>query len=86
MIIKKGEEHSHADDLEDILQLVRRDDMRLYPANCCLKVQAEKFIGFVLTRRGIEFNLEKCQAVIDMRIPTSMEEVHQLIGRLVALS
>lgn len=60
--------------------------MRLYPANCCLKVQAEKFIGFILTRRGIEFNLEKCQAVIDMRIPTSMEEVHQLIGRLVALS
>jgi hypothetical protein len=49
-------------------------------------VQAEKFLGFLLTRRGIEANPDKCQAIINMRSPSSIKEVQQLTGRLAALS
>ncbi|WJX63867.1 hypothetical protein P8452_48702 [Trifolium repens] len=40
----------------------------------------------MLTNRGIEANLDKCQAIIDMRSPTSIKEVQQLTGRIAALS
>jgi hypothetical protein len=40
----------------------------------------------MLTNRGIEANPDKCQAIIDMRSPTSIKEVQQLTGRIAALS
>jgi hypothetical protein len=49
-------------------------------------VQAEFFLCFLLTRRGIEANPDKCQAIINMRSPSSIKEVQQLTGRLAALS
>lgn len=75
MIIKMMEGHSHANDLEDILQLVRRYNMHLNPAKCSFRVQVGKFLCFMLTRRGIKANPDKCQEIIDMKIPTNMKEV-----------
>lgn len=86
MIIKTTYGHSHADALENILQSVRIYDMRLNPAKFSLGVQAGKFMRFMLTRRGIESDSYKFQAVINMRIPTNVKEVQQLTGRLTALS
>lgn len=60
--------------------------MRLNPAKCTFGVQAGKFLGFLLTRRGIEVNPNKCQAIIEMRSPETIKEVKQLTGRLPALS
>jgi hypothetical protein len=40
----------------------------------------------MLTSRGIEANPDKCQAIIDMRSPTSVKEVQRLTGRIAALS
>ncbi|RDX80112.1 Retrovirus-related Pol polyprotein from transposon opus, partial [Mucuna pruriens] len=39
------------------------------------EVRADKFLGFVLTQRGIEANPKKCQAVINMKSPSSVKEV-----------
>jgi len=40
----------------------------------------------MLTQCGIEANPEKCNAIIEMRSPTSVKEVQRLIGRLTAIS
>ncbi|MCH91574.1 gag-pol polyprotein [Trifolium medium] len=78
MVVKTTREDNHHEDLEDILASVRKYNMRLNPAKCSFGVQAGKFLGFMLTNRGIEANPEKCQAIIDMRSPTSVKEVQQL--------
>ena len=49
-------------------------------------VEAGKFLGFMLTQRGIEANPDKCQAILNMKNPTCVREVQQLNGRLAALS
>ena len=49
-------------------------------------MEAGKFLGFMLTKRGIEANPDKCAAIIAMRSPTSVKEVQQLTGRMAALS
>jgi len=40
----------------------------------------------MLAQCGIEANPEKCNAIIEMRSPTSVKEVQRLIGRLTAIS
>ena len=39
----------------------------------------------MITHKGIEANLEKVQAVIDMQSPSSIKEVQRLTDRLTAL-
>lgn len=86
MIIKTTEGHGYVDDLEDIVQSVSKYDMLLNPATCYFRVQAVKFLGFTLTRRGIEANLNKFQTIIDIRSPTDVKEVQQFTRRLATLS
>jgi hypothetical protein len=85
-LAKTKEGCSHTDDLEEILGQVRKYRIRLNPTKCSSGVQAGKFLGFLLTRRCIEANPDKCQAIIDMRRPSSIKEVQKLAGRLAALS
>ncbi|MCI27251.1 hypothetical protein A2U01_0048449, partial [Trifolium medium] len=86
MVVKTTNEGDHDQNLGDILASVKKYNMRLNPAKCSFGVQAGKFLGFMLTNRGIEINPEKCQAIIDMRSPTIVKEVQQLTGRIAALS
>ncbi|MCH81899.1 hypothetical protein A2U01_0002693 [Trifolium medium] len=62
MVVKTTREGIQHEDLEDILASIR-------------KYNRGKFLGFMLTNRGIEANPEKCQAIIDMRSPTSVKEI-----------
>jgi len=56
------------------------------PEKCVFGVEACKFLGFLLTERGIEANPEKCAAILAMRSPISVKEVQQLTERMTALS
>ena len=53
---------------------------------CVFRVEAGKFLGFLLTERGIEANPEECAAILTMTSLVSVKEVQQLTGRMVALS
>lgn len=44
-----------------------------------------KFLGFMVTQRGIQMNQEKIEAISCMPSPNSFEEVQVLSGRIVAL-
>jgi len=48
-------------------------------------VKFGKFLGYMITHRGIEANPKKVHAVIDMQSPSSIKEVQRLIGHLTAL-
>nr|KYP65232.1 Retrovirus-related Pol polyprotein from transposon 297 family [Cajanus cajan] len=60
--------------------------MCLNPEKCVFGVQGGKFIGFMITSRGIEANPEKCKAIIQMQSPQTVKDVQRLAGRLVSLS
>ncbi|KAK1628620.1 hypothetical protein QYE76_002935 [Lolium multiflorum] len=45
-----------------------------------------ELLGFLVSARGIEANLEKIQAIVTMRKPTKLKEMQQLTGRVAALS
>jgi len=45
-------------------------------------VNSGKFLGYMITHRGIEANPEKVQVVIDMESPSSIREVDGMSNNL----
>ena len=60
--------------------------MKLNPEKCTFGVTSGKFLGFLITQRGIEVNPEKIEAINNMPSPKNLKEVQILAGRVVALS
>ncbi|XP_016199409.1 uncharacterized protein LOC107640401 [Arachis ipaensis] len=73
-------------DLDGVFSSLRQHGMRLNPLKCAFAMEAGKFLGFMITQRGVEANPEKCQAVIQMKSPGCIKDVQRLAGRLTALS
>jgi hypothetical protein len=67
----------------DKLQATRT---RLNPKKCVFGVSAVKLLGFLVSHRGIEANLEKIKAIETMRPPARIKDVQKLTGSLAALS
>lgn len=63
------------DDLRKIFQVLSSINMRLNPTKCTFGVSSGKFLGYVVSKRGIEANPEKVKAVQDMNPPTSVKDV-----------
>ena len=60
--------------------------MRLNPSKCVFGVASGKFLGFMVSQRGIEAILKKVQAIINMASPKSVKEVQKLTGMIAALN
>jgi len=86
MVITTQQKEQHAADLEELFTIIAKYRLNLNPKKCVFGVDAGKFLGFLLTERGIEANPEKCAAIINMRSLISVKEVQQLMGRMTALS
>ncbi|XP_015931939.1 uncharacterized protein LOC107458253 [Arachis duranensis] len=73
-------------DLGSVFASLRQHGMRLNPLKCACAMEAGKFLGFIITQRGVEANPEKCQAILQMKSPGCVKDVQRLAGRLIALS
>ncbi|XP_031090983.1 uncharacterized protein LOC115995980 [Ipomoea triloba] len=76
---------SHVKDLNEVFSIMRNFNLRLNPKKCTFAVNGGKFLGFMVTRNGIEPNPEKVKTILDMEPPRSIKEVQRLNGRLAAL-
>ena len=86
MLVKSKEELAHLDDLRETFAILRQYQMKLNPSKCAFGVALGKFLGFVVSQRGIEANPEEVRAILDMTSPKTIKEVQKLIGRIVALN
>ncbi|XP_068466335.1 uncharacterized protein [Phaseolus vulgaris] len=86
MVVTSLEKSRHVADLEELFTTIARYKLKLNPDKCIFGVEAGKFLGFLLSERGIEANPDKCAAFLAMRSPATVKEVQQLTGRMAALS
>ena len=86
MLVKSKEELTHLDDLKETFATLKKHQMRLNPSKCVFGVASGKFLGFMVSQRGIEANLEKVRAIINMASPRTVKDVQKLTGRIVALN
>ena len=86
MVVKSKSIPQHVVDMEELFRELRKYNMRLNPEKCTFRVGSRKFLGFMITHRGIEANPNKCTAILEIFSPTNVQEVQKLNGRLASLS
>ena len=86
MLVKSQDEESHLDDLQETFDTLRQYNMKLNPSKCAFGVSSGKFLGFIVSHRGIEANPDKIQAILDMKPPQNVKEVQSLTGRVAAFN
>ena len=59
MLVKSREELAHLDDLKETFTTLKQYQMKLNPAKCIFGVASGKFLGFMVSQRGIEANSKK---------------------------
>ena len=82
MLVKILDEEKYLDDLQETFDTLRRYNMKLNPSKCAFRVSSGKFLGFMVSHRGIEANPDKIQAILNMEPPRNIKEVQSLTGRV----
>ena len=85
MLVKSKECPDHTRHLQETFELLRRHNMKLNLLKCEFEVNSGKFLGFVVTQRGIEANPIQLKTIMNSQTPTSRKGIQQLTGRLAAL-
>ena len=66
VLVKSIREDDHLDDLKETFDTIRSYNMKLNPSKCSFGVTAGKFLGFMVSQRGIEVNLDKIQVIMEL--------------------
>ena len=56
LLVKSKERPNHTTHLQQTFELLKAYGMKLNPTKCAFKVSAGRFLGFMMTQRGIEAN------------------------------
>ena len=72
LLTKSRKVEDHNVDLAKTFKTLRHYNMKLNPEKCAFGVATGKFLGFLVTERGIEANPDKIKALVEMRPPANL--------------
>ena len=72
IVVKSKKASSHFEDLRRVFDRCRKYKLRMNPLKCAFGVSAEKFLGFIVHRKGIDLDPTKVKAIQSM--PSSMNQ------------
>ena len=75
LLVKTQDLANHITDLAEAFNVLQTCKMILNQAKCIFSVSSGKFLGFLISKRGIEANLEKIKAILDMQPPKNIKEL-----------
>ena len=86
MVVKSKLEARHIEDLRGVFEVLRQHKLHLNANKCAFGVGAGKFLGYLITNRGIEVNPDQIEAEKRLKPKSNSKEVQVLTGMLVALN
>ncbi|RVW83263.1 Retrovirus-related Pol polyprotein from transposon 17.6 [Vitis vinifera] len=69
IVVKIKTREEHALHLQEVFHLLRKYDMKLNPSKCGFDVSTGKFLGFMVSQKGIEVSLDQVKAVMETPPP-----------------
>ena len=75
MVIKSKKKPDHPKDLAEVFVIIKEHKLRLNAANCAFGVNSGKFLGHLVTQRGIKANPWKISTIDDLVSPRTTKEV-----------
>ena len=86
MVVKSKVVSEHLRDLGNIFEVLRKYKLRLNASKCSFGMGSGKFLGYMVTHRGIEVNLDQIKAINNLQSPRNPKEVQKLTGMTTALN
>nr|CAN71500.1 hypothetical protein VITISV_007955 [Vitis vinifera] len=85
IVVKGKTREEHVLHLQEVFHLLRKYDMKLNPSKYAFGVSVDKFLGFMVSQRGIEVSPDQVKAIMETPPPRSKKELQRLTGKLVTL-
>ena len=86
MLVKSRREDDHLEDLKETFDTLRSYNMKLNLSKCAFGVTTGKFLGFMVSQKGIKANPNKIRAIVEMALPKNVREVQSLNGKVATLN
>ena len=75
MLVKSQREEDHLKNLRETFDTLHSYNMKLNPSKYAIGVTAGKFLGFMVSQKGIEANPDKIRVIVEMAPPKNIKEV-----------
>ena len=76
----------HVGDLGVIFDILKKHKLHLNASKCSFGVGSGKFLGYMVTHRGIEVSLDQIKAIHNPQPPRNPKEVQKLTGMIATLN
>ena len=86
MVVKSKVVFEYMRDFGDIFEISRRHKLRLNTSKCSFGVGLGKFLGYMVTHRGIEVSPNQIRAINSLQPPRNPKEVQMLTSMIAALN
>ena len=86
MVVKRKVVSERLRDLGNIFEVLRKYKLRLNASKCSFGVGSGKFLGYMVTHRGIEVNPDQINTINNLQSPWNPKEVQKLTGMAAALN
>ena len=86
MVVKSKKVSEHLGDLQVVFEILKSYKLHLNASKCSFGVGSGKFLGYMVTHRGIKVNLDQIKAITNIRTPRNPTEVQKLTGMAAALN
>ena len=76
VVVKSKLVSNHVRDLGDVFEILRKYRLRLNASKCSFGVGSGKFLGYMVTHRGIEVNADQIRAIHSLQPPQRSSKEH----------
>ena len=74
-IVKSKTDREHLSDLKETFSTLRKYKMKLNPKKCVFGRRAGKFLGLIVSKRGIDANPDKVRAIMNLPKLKSVKDI-----------
>ena len=86
MVVKSKLVSEHVTDLTSIFEILWEHKLHLNVSKCSFGMGSGKFLGYMVTHRGIEVNPDQIKAINNLQPPRNPKEVQKLTRMMTALN
>lgn len=79
ILVKSEIEENHIADLEETFSNLKKSGIKLKPSKCTFGIKEGKFLGYMISQKGIKPNPEKIEAVRKLEIPKNIKELQVIL-------
>jgi hypothetical protein len=86
IVVASRKKATQIQDLVETFANMCKAQLKLNLKKCMFSVRKGKVVGYLVSVKGIKANLDKINAIVNMKPPHSRKEVQRLTGRITALN